>query len=251
MKVTIHVWDLPHRLFHWLLAISVVAAYITAKIGGEFIDWHGRLGVFILGLLVFRVIWGFIGSTYSRFSTFFPTFSRVKTYLKGQWQGIGHNPLGALSVLALLLAVAVQVGTGLFANDDIAFEGPFFDLIDKDLSDRLTGLHSTTFYILLGFVVLHILAIVFYSLIKKNNLVKPMLTGKKEVPRALAESLTVPSTLKFGVVRFILSFAISSTVAWGVSGGISEIYTSPIQQQVANTETSTPTELTIQAPASF
>ena len=78
-----------------------------------------------------------------------------------------------------------------------------------------------------------------------------MLTGKKEVPRALAESLTVPSTLKFGVVRFILSFAISSTVAWGVSGGISEIYTSPIQQQVANTETSTPTELTIQAPASF
>ncbi len=250
MKVTIHIWDLPHRLFHWLLAVSVVAAYITAKIGGELIDWHGRLGIFILGLLVFRIIWGFIGSTHSRFSTFFPTFSRITAYLKGQWQGIGHNPLGALSVIALLLAVAVQVGTGLFANDDIAFEGPLFDFIDKDFSDKLTGLHSTTFYVLLGFVVLHIIAVVFYRFVKKTNLVKPMLTGKKEVPRALAETLAPEhTTIGFGAVRFILSLIISSTVVWGVSGGVTQLYSIQNQQQAVSE--STTTTVASQAPSSF
>lgn len=250
MKVTIHIWDLPHRLFHWLLAVSVVAAYITAKIGGELIDWHGRLGIFILGLLVFRIIWGFIGSTHSRFSTFFPTFSRITAYLKGQWQGIGHNPLGALSVIALLSAVAVQVGTGLFANDDIAFEGPLFDFIDKDFSDKLTGLHSTTFYVLLGFVVLHIIAVVFYRFVKKTNLVKPMLTGKKEVPRALAETLAPEhTTIGFGAVRFILSLIISSTVVWGVSGGVTQLYSIQNQQQAVSE--STTTTVASQAPSSF
>ncbi len=250
MKVTIHIWDLPHRLFHWLLAVSVVAAYITAKIGGELIDWHGRLGIFILGLLVFRLIWGFIGSTHSRFSTFFPTFSRITAYLKGQWQGIGHNPLGAISVIALLTAVAVQVGTGLFANDDIAFEGPLFDYIDKDFSDKLTGLHSTTFYILLGFVVLHLIAIVFYRFVKKTNLVKPMLTGKKEVPRALAETLAPEhTTIAFGAVRFILSLIITSTVVWGVSGGVTQLYPIQNQQQAANE--STTTTVAPPAPSSF
>jgi len=250
MKVTIHIWDLPHRLFHWLLAVSVVAAYITAKIGGELIDWHGRLGIFILGLLVFRIIWGFIGSTHSRFSTFFPTFSRITAYLKGQWQGIGHNPLGALSVIALLLAVAVQVGTGLFANDDIAFEGPLFDFIDKDFSDKLTGLHSTTFYVLLGFVVLHIIAVVFYRFVKKTNLVKPMLTGKKEIPRALAETLAPEhTTIGFGAVRFILSLIISSTVVWGVSGGVTQLYSIQNQQQAVSE--STTTTVASQAPSSF
>jgi len=229
MKVTIHIWDLPHRLFHWLLAVSVTASYITAKIGGELIDWHGRLGIFILGLLVFRIIWGFIGSTHSRFATFFPTVSRIVAYLKGRWQGIGHNPLGALSVIALLATVAIQVGTGLFANDDIAFEGPLFDLVDKSFSNKLTSWHSTTFYVLLGFVALHIVAIIFYRWVKKTNLVVPMLTGKKEIPVALAESLAITPNKGFGAIRFILSMIISFTVVWGVSGGISQLY--PVQSQ--------------------
>jgi cytochrome b len=239
MKVTIHIWDLPHRLFHWLLAVSVEASYITAKIGGSLIDWHGRLGIFILGLLIFRIIWGFIGSTHSRFSTFFPTFSRLADYLKGRWQGIGHNPLGALSVIALLATVAIQVGTGLFANDDIAFEGPLFDVVDKSFSNKLTGLHSTTFYVLLGFVVLHIVAIIFYRWVKKTNLVTPMLTGKKEIPVALAEAMPITPDKGFGAMRFILSMIISGTVMWGVSGGITQLYPAQSQQQTA------------QAPSSF
>lgn len=239
MKVTIHIWDLPHRLFHWLLAVSVAASYITAKIGGALIDWHGRLGIFILGLLIFRIIWGFIGSTHSRFSTFFPTFSRLAAYLKGRWQGIGHNPLGALSVIALLGTVAMQVGTGLFANDDIAFEGPLFDFVDKSFSNKLTSWHSTTFYVLLGFVVLHIVAIIFYRWVKKTNLVTPMLTGKKEIPVALAESMAITPDKSFGAMRFILSMIISCTVVWGVSGGISQLY--PVQSP----------QQTTQAPSSF
>jgi cytochrome b len=239
MKVTIHIWDLPHRLFHWLLAVSVAASYITAKIGGALIDWHGRLGIFILGLLIFRIIWGFIGSTHSRFSTFFPTFSRLAAYLKGRWQGIGHNPLGALSVIALLGAVAIQVGTGLFANDDIAFEGPLFDFVDKSFSNKLTSWHSTSFYVLLGFIVLHIVAIIFYRWVKKTNLVTPMLTGKKEIPVALAESMAIMPDKSFGAMRFILSMIISCTVVWGVSGGISQLY--PVQSP----------QQTAQAPSSF
>ena len=245
MKVIIPIWDLPHRLYHWLLVVSVVAAYITAKIGGELIDWHGRIGIFILGLLIFRIIWGFIGSTHSRFSNFLPNVSGISAYIKGQWQGIGHNPIGALSVIALLVAVAVQVGTGLFSNDDIAFVGPLFDYIDKDFSDQLTGLHSTTFYILLGFVVMHIIAILFYRFIKRTDLVKPMLTGKKEVPRALAESLPSNGTLAYGAIRFIVSVIITSTLVWGVTVGASQIY--PLQNQQQASTTTMPT----QAPASF
>ena len=241
MKVTIHIWDLPHRLFHWLLAVSVTASYITAKIGGSLIDWHGRLGIFILGLLVFRLVWGFIGSTHSRFVTFFPTFSRLAAYLKGRWQGIGHNPLGGLSVIALLITLAVQVGTGLFANDDIAFEGPLYNFVDKGFSDKLTGWHNTTVNFLLALVVLHLVAIIFYRWVKKTNLVVPMLTGKKEIPAALAASVTKHPESEFGAVRFILSLLISSTVAWGVSGGITQLYQhtpTQTQQQIARAPSS-------------
>ena len=249
MKVNVYIWDLPHRLFHWLLAVSVIAAYITAQIGGELIDWHGRLGLFILGLLVFRIIWGFIGSTHSRFVNFFPTFSRLSAYIKGQWQGIGHNPLGALSVLALLSAVAVQVGTGLFANDDIAFVGPLYNFIEKDLSDKLTGLHSTTFYVLLGFVVLHIIAIIFYKGVKKTDLIKPMLTGHKELPVVLVESLPPDQSVSFSSIRFSLSLVITGVIVWSVSGGINELYAKQSSQNPVVTESTTPTPT--QAPASF
>ena len=216
MKVTVPVWDLPHRLFHWLLVAAVIASYITAKIGGALIDWHGRLGIFILGLLVFRVLWGFMGSTHSRFATFFPTLGRIKAYLQGHWHGLGHNPLGALSVFALLAAIAVQVGTGLFANDDIAFNGPLNSLVDKAYSDQLTGWHTRTFYVLLGLVGLHLAALIYYRWVKKTNLITPMLTGKKELPASVAATLTPPQ--RSGLIRLALSLLISSSIAWGLAG---------------------------------
>lgn len=236
MKVTIHIWDLPLRLFHWLLAIAVAAAYITAKFGGSLIDWHGRIGLFILGLLVFRILWGFVGSTHARFLNFFPTLPRLVAYLKGRWQGIGHNPLGALSVFALLAVLAAQVGTGLFANDDIAFVGPLFNFVDKSVSDRLTGLHNTIFDLLLAFIVLHIVAIIFYRWVKKNNLVVPMLTGKKLVPKTLAASVTERPARGVGAIGLILSLIISCTVVWGVTGGIAYLHPAESYQQTAQAD---------------
>jgi cytochrome b len=161
MSVAIQVWDLPLRIFHWLLALAVLSAVITGELGGALIDWHGRIGVLILGLLVFRIIWGFVGSSHARFSNFFPTPGKIKAYLKGHWKGHGHNPLGALSVIALLAVLATLVGAGLFANDDIAFQGPLFPLVSKSVSNKLSAIHSYGFNVLAVLLFLHIAAIVF------------------------------------------------------------------------------------------
>ena len=108
----IKIWDLPTRLFHWLLVALIAGAFITENLG--VMEWHGRVGLAILGLIVFRIIWGFVGSTYARFCTFIRGPQAIKAYLKGEWHGLGHNPLGALSVLGILATVGLQVGTGLF-----------------------------------------------------------------------------------------------------------------------------------------
>ncbi len=180
----IHLWDLPLRIFHWSLVAAVTTAIITAKIGGDWMELHGKAGLAIIGLLAFRLTWGVVGSTHARFLNFAPTPSRIRDYLKGKWQGVGHNPLGALSVFALLGLLAAQALTGLFSNDDIAFNGPLFVLVDKDLSDRLTSLHHQLSNLLLILIGLHVVAVFFYLLVKKNNLVKPMVTGWKEVKSA-------------------------------------------------------------------
>ena len=119
MRIT--VWDLPLRLFHWLLVGAVTGALVTVKLGGNAMLWHGRFGLAVLVLLGFRLAWGVLGSTHARFHTFFPTPGRLLAYLRGSWQGLGHNPLGALSVFALIGLFGFQALSGLVASDDIAF----------------------------------------------------------------------------------------------------------------------------------
>jgi len=210
----IKLWDLPTRVFHWLLAIAVSAALITGNVGGAAIEWHGRIGLAIVGLIVFRVVWGLIGSSHARFSSFFPTPASIAAYLRGQWLGIGHNPLGALSVLGLLALVALQLTTGLFGNDDIAFRGPLFELISKDLSDRLTGIHELTSNVLIALIVLHLAAIAYYAHIKKDNLVKPMITGWKDLPPGAAGE----SANGGGALALIVALAIAVAAVYGASG---------------------------------
>ena len=210
----IKLWDLPTRLFPWLLAIFVSAALITGNIGGGAIEWHGKIGLVIVGLIVFRVVWGLIGSSHARFASFLPTPAAITAYLRGDWRGIGHNPLGALSVLGLLLLVAVQLSTGLFGNDDIAFHGPLFDLIGKDLSDRLTGIHELTSNALIALIVLHLAAIAFYGHVKKDKLIKPMITGWKD----LAPGEDGESTTGGGAIAFIVALAIALAAVYGASG---------------------------------
>jgi cytochrome b len=205
------------------MAVAVLASVITGELGGNLIDWHGRVGVLLLGLLVFRLIWGFIGSTHARFANFFPTPERITAYLKGQWQGIGHNPLGALSAIALLCVLAALVVTGLFANDDIAFQGPLFNLVSKDLSNKLSSLHALSFNALIVLVPLHLAAIVYYVRVKKHNLVVPMLTGEKIVPKAHAVELSGG-----GVLRFVAAMTIAGVAVWGASYGASYFEPAPV-----------------------
>lgn len=196
----IRVWDLPTRLFHWSLALLVVAAIVTGKAGGNLMDWHGRIGLAIVGLVAFRLVWGLLGSTYARFASFFPTPARLAAYLRGEWRQPGHNPLGALSVFALLALIAFQVGSGLVANDDIAFRGPLFELAGKALSDRLTGLHKDSTNLLFALIALHVAAIVWYARVRRENLVKPMLTGWQETPHGRPATGGGPAALAVALI---------------------------------------------------
>lgn len=180
-RTRIRLWDLPLRIFHWSLALAVTVAVVTGKLGGPWMDLHGKAGLAIVGLVAFRLAWGLIGSTHARFLHFAPTPAKLSAYLQGRWRGVGHNPLGAFAVFALLGLLAVQAGTGLFSNDDIAFSGPLFNSIDDDLAGRITGLHRQLANVLLALVAIHVAAIAFYFRFKKDNLVKPMVTGWKEV----------------------------------------------------------------------
>ncbi len=177
--IQVMVWDLPLRIFHWSLVIGVLGAYITAELGGSLIDWHGYFGALVLGLLIFRLIWGVVGTAHARFINFLPSPARLQSYLQGQWQGLGHNPLGVCAVFAILGAVLFVAASGLFANDDIAFQGSWAHLIDKARSDKISAWHSLSFDALIVLIALHLAAIGYYLWIKHQNLVLPMLTGNK------------------------------------------------------------------------
>ena len=210
-KQRIRLWDLPTRLFHWLLVLAVIAAVVSGQLGGNLIEVHGKIGLAIVGLIAFRLVWGFAGSTYARFAQFFPTPARIKVYLKGEWRGLGHNPLGGLSVFALIFLLTVQVTSGLFSNDDIAFVGPLFELIDKSLSDRLSGIHHLLSNVLIALVVLHVGAVIFHGRVKKDNLVKPMLTGWKE-------GATGEPASGGGIIALIVALVIAGLAVYGASG---------------------------------
>lgn len=212
-KVSVTVWDWPLRLFHWLLVITVAAGYATGELGGSWTDWHGRLGMLALGLIVFRLVWGLVGTTYSRFISFMPSWSSLKAYKNGDWQGAGHNPLGALAVWALLIILTLLVTTGLFANDDIGFQGPLAAEIDKSVSDKLSGWHSLLMDLLLGLVGLHLAAIGFYQWRNKTNLIKPMFNGKKQLP----ETQSIPSNHAVRILPLSISILIAITLAWGIN----------------------------------
>lgn len=204
------IWDLPTRLFHWLLVFSVLAAVLSGQLGGKLIDWHGKIGLLIAGLLAFRLVWGMVGSTYARFAQFFPTPLKIRAYLRGEWRGEGHNPLGALSVFGLLGLLAAQVASGLFSNDDIVFFGPLSDLVGKNLSDRLTGLHHLLANLLLALMAFHVAAIAFYSRFRNRKLLLPMLTGRKA---GEGESATGG-----GPLALLLALAVAVATVYAASG---------------------------------
>ena len=175
------VWDLPLRLWHWVLVLLVITAIVTGKLGGNAAEWHMRSGYAILTLMLFRIGWGFIGTKHARFASFVRGPRAISDYLRAKTPApAGHNPVGALSVLALIAILLTQAILGLFANDDVMIEGPLYTLVSKATSDRLTGWHQANVYVLLGLVGLHVTAVLYYLLARGENLIRPMFTGHKE-----------------------------------------------------------------------
>jgi len=189
----IPVWDLPLRLFHWLLVLLVVVSFVSAKIGGNAMQIHLLSGYTILTLVLFRILWGFLGGTHARFASFVRGPGAVFAYLRAlprreAGEPLGHNPAGAWSVILMLAALLAQAATGLFANDDISTEGPLAKLVSKALSDRITSVHHLNIMLLYALIALHLSAIAFYFFHKRENLVKPMLTGYKDAATAAGDA---------------------------------------------------------------
>ena len=193
-RVRVRVWDLPTRLFHWLLAAAVVGSVASAKIGGAAMVWHFRFGYLVLTLVCFRLLWGVLGGRWSRFASFIYAPATVLRYLRGraapaEHLDVGNSPTGAASVFALLGILAVQLGTGLVADDEIANRGPLNRFVGSETALLATSWHKTWGqWLLLGLVALHIAAIAFYFFKKRINLVTPMLRGDKLLPPATPAS---------------------------------------------------------------
>lgn len=207
------VWDLPLRLFHWMLAIAVTGALVTVSLGGNWMLWHERFGLAVLGLLVFRLVWGFIGSTHARFVSFFPTPGRLLAHFRGRWHGPGHTPLGALSVLAMLALFGFQAVSGLFATDDIAFSGPLARQVSSAVSSDMSRWHRWTEELIYLLIALHLAAILIYRL-RGKRLVAAMLHGRKEAD-AKAGAVKGGGWLALGVALVIAVAAVyAASGAW-------------------------------------
>ena len=183
---SLRVWDLPTRVFHWSLALSFIALVVTGNMGN--MVWHARLGFFILSLLLFRIVWGFAGGHWSRFSQFIYSPMSVLRYVSGRGEPehkVGHNPLAMFSVFALFFLLGLQVVSGLGSSNEVDFEGPLTKWISYDTVALFTNYHQEVGkLILIALVVLHLLALLYYRLVKRQKLVKSMLTGDKEVDAA-------------------------------------------------------------------
>jgi len=178
----VRVWDLPIRLFHWTLAALIAFSWYSAE--EQLLDWHLRSGMAILLLLLFRLFWGIFGSSTARFSRFVKGPAAILAYLGGRVRaGVGHNPLGALSVIALLGLTALQAVLGLFSEDDDGLmAGPLSLMISPQAAETITGLHESLFNLLLAFIALHLAAILVYA-VRGKSLVGPMITGKARAVR--------------------------------------------------------------------
>jgi cytochrome b len=216
-----YVWDLPLRLFHWSLLLAVAVAIATGEIGGNWMTLHGQAGLAVVGLLAFRFAWGLVGWHTARFAQFASTPSRLKAYLAGRWQGLGHNPLGALSGFALLGLLAAQAGSGLFGNDEIAFTGPLNGLVEESFGLWLTGWHKRLALALFVLLALHVAAIVFHRVVKRHNLVKPMVTGWAAPEDSAGLSATPPTARLFaagGPLALLTSLALALGAVWVAQG---------------------------------
>jgi cytochrome b len=213
----VKVWDAPTRLFHWSIALLFAVSWYSAKNGA--MDWHYRAGLTALGLILFRILWGLVGASTARFARFLRSPAAVLGYVRrpaGSPVAPGHNPIGGYSVAAMLLALSVQVGTGLFAVDVDGLEsGPLSYLVSFDQGRVAAGVHEVSFNLLLGLIGLHVLAIAYYHVVRSRNLVGPMISGRD---RQIAAG--TPGATGGGALRFVCAAAVAGALAWWIGAGL-------------------------------
>lgn len=222
---TVRVWDLPTRLFHWLLLLCVIGLVITGNVGGNWMVWHFRLGYTLLSLLLFRLVWGFVGGHWSRFVHFVPSPQALWRYLRppavGAVRPVGHSPLGALSVIALLSVLLLQAVSGLFSDDEIAFFGPLATRVSAEVVGLATWYHKAVGKpLLIALIVLHLLAIAFYRWFRRERLVRAMITGDKIHPDDAPHAEDTPRRwwLALGVWA-LCGGVVFALIQWGEAGG--------------------------------
>jgi cytochrome b len=212
------VWDLPVRLFHWLLVPLIAFSWWSGE--EHYMDWHRLSGYGILALLLFRIWWGFTGSRTARFGQFVRGPGSVMAYIKSLGSrsthaADGHNPLGGWSVIAMLAALSAMVVAGLFAVDVDGFEsGPLADYVTFDQGRAAAEFHETVFNVIVALIALHIVAILFYLAVKRLNLVRPMITGRRA--RGAGETAV---DVRWSPFLALVGIAIAGTITWAISTG--------------------------------
>ena len=208
------VWDWPLRLWHWLFAIAVLGAWITGQWGGfDWRQWHLWFGQSALGLVIFRIIWGFVGTRHARFGSFLPRPKQLLAYLqtitsRDAPESTGHNPVGALAVFAMLAIITAQAGSGLFMSDDILYEGPWYAAASSQTTELASRIHHQLDWPIGVLLVLHIVAIVAYRLYKRQRLTRAMITGRKPADQ-ISESAAIAhsrSTLALVLIVLVAAF---------------------------------------------
>ena len=181
----VRVWDIPIRLFHWVLVALVTSQFLIAWVFTDAMDIHVTLGYLTLTLIVFRIIWGFIGTAYAQFKNFLVNPTSLVAYIKGlsnrtsQSKSAGHNPIGGYSTIAIITCVLIQGFSGLFCDDDVLTAGPLRHLVSDDITSIYNQVHALNAKVLAGLLCTHVAAIFWYLLVRKENLIKPMITGTK------------------------------------------------------------------------
>lgn len=213
---TIKVWDLPVRIFHWLLVLAVLGAYISDEAGIEYFVYHLWCGYAVVILVSFRILWGIVGTYHARFLNFLRTPSHTVRYgldlvSNKESHYTGHNPLGAWMVIVLLTALLAQGITGLFGNDEILNFGPLYGYVSNELSLKLTSIHRQLFDLLAAAVAIHVLAVIFHLVIKKENLINAMLTGRK--PRSQINSSVEIQSSRLWLAALLL-IGLCALLAW-------------------------------------
>jgi cytochrome b len=218
-RLRVKVWDLPVRITHWLLVLAFVGAYVTNRLGVAYFKYHEWFGYTVIVLVVFRIFWGLWGTFHARFSNFLKspvaTWRYTAELLRQRDKpSLGHNPLGALMVLLLLLTLLIQAVTGLFANDEIFNAGALYGYVSNDVSLTLTALHKELFYWIAAAVAVHILAVLVHVFLKNENLVSAMFTGYKsgaflQGPQTMEKSYWLRAAILVALVAAVLFVLIS------------------------------------------